>query len=93
MGCLVAGILPMIDNFGPLVTNVVSGLLSLVGFGYVSHPCHHPNTLLTNLVIRFLWVTIRYGEQLRAWGKVGDLTDEEAISTPSSPTQDAANAT
>ncbi|KAJ3532962.1 hypothetical protein NMY22_g7540 [Coprinellus aureogranulatus] len=62
MGCLVAGILPMIDAYGPLVTNSVSAVLSLVGFG-------------------FLWVTIRHGEQLRQWGKVGDLTDDEALTS------------
>lgn len=33
MGFLVAGVLPMINTYGPLVTNVVSGILSLIGFG------------------------------------------------------------
>lgn len=51
----IAGVMPMIDTYGVLITNLVSACLAWIGFV-------------------LLFVTVRYGDQMRAWADVGYST-------------------
>ncbi|TFK35473.1 major facilitator superfamily domain-containing protein [Crucibulum laeve] len=57
MSVAIAGILPMIETYGVVVTNTCAAILGWIGFG-------------------LLWLTIRYGESMRAWVNIGYSTAE-----------------
>lgn len=59
MAGFVAGILPMIETYGLLVTDSISGASCLVSFV-------------------FLWIVIRYGDALRRWGGMGEVSPDKS---------------
>ena len=80
MSLAISMILPMVETCGVLFTNTVSAVLAWGGFGYVKIPTvigammpgsHNLSRLIFG---RLLWLTIRYGDRLRAVVNVGFST-------------------
>ena len=79
MSLSIAAILPMIEAYGVLFTNTAAAILAWGAFGYVeTHVCYLGGHVIILHVLHFnnrlLWLTIRYGDRLRAVVDVGFST-------------------
>lgn len=77
MAGFVAGILPMIETYGLLVTDSISGASCLVSFVY-AFLCFCFEDDLDVSFSRFLWIVIRYGDALRRWGGMGEVSPDKS---------------
>jgi hypothetical protein len=72
----------MIETYGVLFTDTASAVLAWGGFGYVENPSVISTIMpsadnFSRLTFgRLLWLTIRYGDRLRAVMNVGFSTAE-----------------
>jgi len=78
MSLSIAMILPMIERYGVLFTNIASAVLAWGAFGYVRIPRYNYMAIMPGshkslrlAFGRLLWFTIRYGDRLRAVVDVG----------------------
>jgi hypothetical protein len=72
----VSGILPSISHFGVLVTNTAVGIIAWGGFMYVVCSTFPEPIYSSRSIFRLLWLTVKYGDKMRAWVDVGYSTIE-----------------